>query len=51
VRADPATAWRCKKLIDDYVLPFDEGVALEQVRSTAANRASTMSRRGRERTS
>ena len=38
--ADPAMVRRYKTLIDDgYALPLGEGLALEQARSTAANRA------------
>ena len=38
--ADPAMVQAYKRLIDDgYALPFGEGLALEQARSTTANRA------------
>jgi len=38
--ADPGMVQAYKRLIDDgYALPFGEGLALEQARSTAANRA------------
>ena len=38
--ADPAMVRRYKRLIDDgYALPFGDAIALEQARSSAANRA------------